>query len=307
MGDEYNKVKINQVLIVTVLLNLILVGIKLGIGYIANSKALLADGLHSVSDVITTIGVIVGLVLARKPRDEEHQYGHEKIETITTFLLSIILLYTGIKIGINALGSIIDRQSVVPGSLAIYGAFLSIIIKEAQYQYVVRLGRKINSSALVADAWHHRSDAFSSIAALIGIIGSRLGFIILDSIAAGVVSVIVIKIGVSIFIDCFNQLIDTSISLVELDEIKKSVIKHKEIININDIRTRNHGSKVFIDIRLCVDSNITLRKGHDITEDIEKIIKSKIGNVKDIVIHLDPCNFDVEVDNECNRLQCKNV
>lgn len=307
MDGDYKKSEVNQVLIVTVILNLILVGIKLGIGYIANSKALLADGLHSVSDVITTIGVIISFVLSRKPRDEKHQYGHEKIETVTTFLLAIILLYTGFKIGINSLNSIINNQKIIPGQMAVYGAILSIIIKEGQYQYVIRLGRKINSSALIADAWHHRSDAFSSIAALIGIIGARLGFSILDPIAAGIVSLIVLKIGFTIFYDCFQQLIDVSISLDDLEDLKEAIITHEEIININDIRTRKHGSKVLIDIKVCVGPGMTVTKGHEISEEVEKIIKTKIKNVEDIVVHLDPCHFEKEIENICHISQCKNI
>lgn len=309
MGETYKKVELNKVLIITIILNLILVGIKLGIGYISNSKALLADGLHSVSDVITTVGVIISFIISRKPRDAQHQYGHEKIETVITFLLSIILLYTGFKIGVNSFGSIISNQNIVPGRLAIYGALVSIIIKEVQYQYVIKIGRKINSSALIADAWHHRTDAFSSIAALVGIIGSRTGFTILDPIAAGVVSVIVLKIGFTIFYDCFQQLIDVSISLEDIDDIKKSINRHDEILNINDIRTRKHGSKVFVDIKVCVNSNISIAKGHEITEEIEKIIRSKVTNVKDIVIHLDPCHYEGEVkeESECNISRCNNI
>ncbi|MDR5659683.1 cation diffusion facilitator family transporter [Serpentinicella sp. ANB-PHB4] len=308
LNNNVENAQLNKVLVVTIVINLILVVIKVGIGYLANSRALLADGVHSISDVITSIGVIVSLVLSKKPRDEEHQYGHEKIETVITFLLSIVLLYTGFNIGVNSIRTVMATGTAnIPGQLAVFGAIISVALKELQYQYVYRVGKRIESKALMADAWHHRSDAFSSLAALIGIVGSRMGVDVLDAIAAIFVSLIVIKIGFSIFKDCFQLLIDVSINLDKLEEIKELLLKHEEIKNINDIRTRKHGSKVFIDLKVCVSSKLSISKGHQISDEVERIIRSKVKNVKDIVVHLDPCFHEKEIKETCHISECKDI
>lgn len=284
----------NRILIITILMNLILVIGKILGGYFANSKALLADGLHSASDVITSLGVITGLAMAKKPRDAEHQYGHEKIETIITFLLAIVLLYIGAKIGIESIFSLINGELVVPGKSALYIALVSIGIKEFQYQITYRIGKKNNSNALIADAWHHRSDALSSIAVFIGVAGARIGFSILDIIAGIIVSFIVIKVGFDIFKECFQELMDVSIHLEELERLRELILQHKGVFHISDIRTRKHGSKVFVDIRISVDSSIDIYDGHLIAEEVEKLIKTQVKNVKDVVVHLDPYHCEIQ-------------
>lgn len=280
--------KMNKIIIITILMNVVLVVGKLMAGYFANSKALLADGLHSASDVITSIGVIIGMAIARKPRDEEHQYGHERVETIVTFLLAIALLYTGTKIGLSTILSVINKEFITPGMAALFMALASIAIKEFQYQIIYRTGKEMNSSALIADAWHHRSDALSSVAAFIGIGGARMGYIILDPIAGVIVSLIVIKVGFEIFKECFQQLIDVSIHLEELEKLKSLILKQRKIYEINDIRTRRHGSKVFVDIRVSVDPYMDIYDGHTVTEEVEDIIRTEVKNVEDVIVHLDP-------------------
>ncbi|AKL94135.1 cation diffusion facilitator family transporter [Clostridium aceticum] len=286
--ESFFSNKINRVIFITIIMNVFLVLMKLGAGHFSGSKALIADGLHSASDIVTSIGVIIGIGIAKKPRDEQHQYGHEKVETIAAFLLSIALIYTGIKIGLGSALSIIHKDMVIPGKFALYAALLSIVIKELQYQITFKVGKEANSSALMADAWHHRSDALSSIAAFIGVLGGRLGFTILDPLAGVVVSAIVMKVGIEIFIDCFQQLIDVSIQLKELESVKHSILRKSKVQCINDIRTRKHGSKVFVDIRVCVDATMDIYNGHCVAEEVENIIRSEVNNVKDVIVHLDP-------------------
>ncbi|SNR97294.1 cation diffusion facilitator family transporter [Anaerovirgula multivorans] len=280
--------KMNRIIIITILINVVLVVGKLMAGYLANSKALLADGLHSASDVITSIGVIIGMAIARKPRDEEHQYGHERVETIVTFLLAIALLYTGTKIGLSTILSVINKEFVAPGMAALFMALASIAIKEFQYQITYKTGKEMNSGALIADAWHHRSDALSSVAAFIGIGGAKMGYYILDPIAGVIVSLIVIKVGFEIFKECFQQLIDVSIHLEELEKLKDLILKQRKIYEINDIRTRRHGSKVFVDVRVSVDPDMDIYDGHTVTEEVEDIIRTEVKNVEDVIVHLDP-------------------
>jgi len=298
MNKTQSKISnINKILIITIALNILLLIIKVIAGIVSNSTALIADGLHSGSDVITSIGVIIGMAMARKPRDEMHHYGHEKIETITTFLLSIILIYVGAQIGYSALMATIKKEPVYFSYFALLAAFTSIIIKEVQYQICFRVGKKEQSPALLADAWHHRSDALSSIAAFIGILGAKYGIYILDSLAGLAVSAIVIKVGMDIFKSCFNELIDVSIHLDEVDSVTQIIMNEAHVKHVGDIRTRKHGSKVFVDIKICVDPYIDVYEGHQIAEKVESIIKSEIENVKDVIVHVDPYK-------ECKGLNC---
>lgn len=286
---NFLKDEANRVVIITILMNIILVFIKIIGGHISNSRALLADGLHSASDIATSVGVIIGITLAKKPRDDQHQYGHEKVETMITFFLAMALLYTGGKIGIDTVFTILRGEKSIPGKIAPYIALVSVFIKEWQYQMAYRVGKKVNSNALIADAWHHRSDALSSIAAFIGIVGARLGFYILDPLAGLIVAILVIKVGFDIFKECFHQLIDVSIQLEELDELKDAILKQGKVQHIGDIRTRKHGSKIFVDIRICVDASMDIQEGHIVAEDVESIIRNQLKNVKDVIVHLDPC------------------
>ncbi|MFW5648311.1 MAG: cation diffusion facilitator family transporter [Candidatus Alkaliphilus sp. MAG34] len=289
MNEDTSKiVNINRTVIITVFMNIFLLIIKVVAGLMVNSTALIADGLHSGSDVITSLGVIIGVKMAQKPRDEKHHYGHEKIETMVTFLLSIILIYVGAKIGYGTIIAIIQKRQVHFTCFALFIAFASIVIKEIQYQIAFRVGTKEQSPALIADAWHHRSDAFSSVASFIGILGAKYKIYILDSLAGLAVSIIVIRVGIKIFMDCFQQLIDISICTDEMDNVKKVIISKTDTKNISDMRTRRHGTKVFVDISICVDPDINVQEGHEIAREVENIIKEEIENVKDVIVHVNP-------------------
>ncbi len=279
---------INKTLIITIILNMFLLIIKIIAGLMVGSTALIADGVHSGSDVITSVGVIIGVKMSQKPRDEEHHYGHGKIETITTFLLSIVLIYVGVKIGYSAFIAVIQKKQVHFTYFALFTALISIIIKEIQYQITFRVGTKEQSPALIADSWHHRSDALSSIASFIGILGARYEIYILDGLAGLVVSIIIIKVGVKIFIDCFQQLIDVSIHTDEIDNVKNIITNKTDTEYISDMRTRRYGTKVFIDISICVNPNINIYEGHEIAKEVENIIKEEIDNVKDVIVHVNP-------------------
>ena len=176
----------------------------------------------------------------------------------------------------------------MPGISALYMALISIAIKEWQYRIAYKAGKEVSSSALIADAWHHRSDALSSVAAFIGIAGARMGYTMLDPIAGLIVSLIVLKVGFDIFKQCFQELIDVSIHLEDLQRVIDLILKEKKILKINDIRTRKHGSKVFVDVRVSVDPNMDIYDGHSIAEEVEDIIKNEVKNVKDVIVHLDP-------------------
>ena len=289
MDKNTSKTKdIDRVLIITIFINILLLSVKVIAGLMVNSTALIADGIHSGSDVVTSVGIIIGVKVAQKPRDEEHHYGHEKVETITTFLLSMVLIYVGVKIGYGALIAIIQKKQVHFTYFALFIAFASIVIKEIQYQIAFRVGTREQSPVLIADAWHHRSDALSSVASFIGILGARYEIYILDGLTGLAVSVIVIRVGIKIFINCFQQLIDVSIHSDEIENVKNVIINETDAKNISDMRTRQHGTKVFVDISICVDPDINVQEGHEIAQEVENIIKKEIENVKDVIVHVNP-------------------
>lgn len=287
----------------TIIMNVILAIGKVGIGIISNSTAMIADGLHTVSDVGSSLGIIVGFFISNKPEDSKHQYGHEKAESISGFVLSLMLIAVGVKIGYSSFQLMISGNTQIPSVLALWAALISIIVKELQFKITMDVGKRINSSALKADAWHHRSDALSSIAALIGIAGARMGYKILDPLAGFIVSIIVVKVGVDLFIKGYNELMDSSIEEDEFTQILSLVMRETEIKNVNDLKARKHGSKVYVDIEVCVDSSITVLEGHDIAEDVEKVIYSNLDNVKKVLVHVEPC-LDSKCIN-CNELSFK--
>lgn len=304
---EAERYKIGyKITFITIIINIILAIVKISVGILSNSTAILADGVHTVSDVISSIGIIFGFFISQKPEDIEHQYGHEKAESIAGFVLAILLTVVGIKIGISTIEMVILGNAKMPGILSVWVAGISIAIKEIQYRIAMDGGKKINSSALKADAWHHRSDALSSIGALIGIIGARMGYSIFDPIAGFIVAIIVIKVGIELLIQGYNELMDSSIEKSELYNLADRIISHKGIINVNQIKARKHGSKVYFDVKICVNSKLTVEEGHNIAEEVEKTIYSNVENTKDVIVHVNPCHdsktqYCIDCVNETSR------
>lgn len=278
-----------KVSIVTIIGNIILSIIKIAIGIIAYSKAMIADGVHSISDVFTTIGVIIGLKLSSKKADKEHPYGHEKLESLTSVFLGIALLLVSLWIGFSGIKNLIYDNYVIPGRLAIFAAILSIVSKEAMYWYTLKYAKKINSTSLKADAWHHRSDSFSSIGALIGIIGARMGFPMLDSAVAIVIGIIIIKVSYDILKQSINQLIDTSVSDDIIKEMKKEISSISGVKNIDNLKTRLHANKIYVDVEISVESEISVEEGHNIAKNVHNIIEEN-KDVKHCMVHVNPFN-----------------
>ncbi|MTI65678.1 MAG: cation transporter [Firmicutes bacterium] len=289
-NDRYKTA--TNITLITIIINIFLSIIKIFFGISQNSTALLADGIHTISDVGSSIGIILSFMISKKPEDDKHQYGHEKAESIATLILAIFLTAVGIKIGFGALKIIITNQTVVPKALTIWITLISIIVKEVQFRLCMYGGKKINSKALIADAWHHRSDVFSSIAALIGIIGSRLGFSFLDPLAGLIVSIIVIKVGIRLFIEGCNDLMDCSLEKEKINKLINNIKSSKKIIHVKQLRTRKHGSKVFVDIKVCVDPNMTVSDSQYIVKEVETIVINNIGNVKEVLVYVNPCNIN---------------
>ncbi|NFR86075.1 MULTISPECIES: cation diffusion facilitator family transporter [unclassified Clostridium] len=276
-----------RVSIVTIIGNVLLSIIKIGIGIIASSKAMIADGVHSLSDVFSTIGVIIGLKLSSKKADKEHPYGHEKFESLTSVFLGIMLLLVSLGIGFSGIKNLVYGNYSIPGSLAIFAAAISIVSKEAMYWYTLKYAEKINSTLLKADAWHHRSDSFSSIGALIGIIGARMGFPMLDPAIALVISIIIIKVSYDILKQSINQLMDTSVGDNAIKKMNAAIHSIDGVKNIDNLKTRLHANKVYVDVEISVESDISVEEGHKIAMNVHNIIEEN-KDVKHCMVHVNP-------------------
>ena len=281
----------NRVSLFTIIGNVVLSVIKLLAGIIAHSSAMISDAVHSASYVFSTFVVIIGIKLASKKPDKEHPYGHERMECVAAIVLAMVLFITGLGIGLEAVKNIIhgnygDLQ--VPGVLALIAAIVSIVSKEAMYWYTRHYAKKIDSSALMADAWHHRSDAFSSIGALIGIGASRLGYPVMDSIASLVIFVFIVKAAFDIFKDAIDKMVDHSCDEEIEKQIYECVMKNENVMGIDLLQTRVFGNKIYVDVEIQADASYTLQKAHDIAEAVHDDIEESFPKVKHIMVHVNP-------------------
>jgi len=272
----------------TIIVNILLSAIKLFAGIIGRSGAMIADSIHSLSDVLSTIAVMWGLKLAKQPADEDHPYGHEKMEPVMAKILASILLITALLIGFNGIKSVINGTTVIPAKIALYAAILSIIIKEWMYRYTVIGAKKIQSSALMADAWHHRSDAFSSIGTLIGIFGARMGYPILDPIAALVICIIITKVAINIYKQAIDQLVDHCADAKTIENIKNEIENTIGVINIDELKTRISANRLYVDVEICVNRNLSVCEGHEIAECVHNTIENLDNRIKHCMVHVNP-------------------
>ena len=288
--DEYQKAA-NKVSFITIIGNVILSVIKLIAGIVAHSNAMISDAVHSVSDVFSTIIVIIGIRLAAKESDKEHPYGHERLECVAAIILAMVLFITGFGIGAEALKNIFSGNYAdlrVPGILALIVAVISIAGKEGMFRYTRYYGRQIDSGALMADAWHHRSDAFSSIGALIGIGGARLGYPIMDSVASLVIFAFIAKAAFEIFKDAIDKMVDHSCDEETEKQIYNCVMENENVLGIDLLQTRIFGSKIYVDVEIQVDGSYTLQEAHNIAESVHEKIEQNFSKVKHIMVHVNP-------------------
>lgn len=288
--NQFQKVA-NKVSLVSIAGNVVLSLMKLLAGIVAHSNAMISDAVHSASDVFSTIIVIIGIRLASKESDKEHPYGHERLECVAAIVLAMVLLITGIGIGYTAVSNIARGnygELLVPGMLALIAAIVSIVSKEAMYWYTRFYAKKIDSSALMADAWHHRSDAFSSVGALIGIAGARMGYPIMDSIASLVIFVFIVKAAYDIFKDAVDKMVDHSCDEQTQNEIYTCVKNHKDVLGVDLLQTRIFGNKIYVDVEIEVNASYSLRDAHHIAESVHDMIEQTFPKVKHIMVHVNP-------------------
>ena len=288
--NEFQRVA-NRVSFITIVQNALLSIFKLVAGIFAHSNAMISDAIHSASDVFSTIVVIIGVKLASKESDKEHPYGHERLECVAAIVLAMVLFITGLEIGIAALKDIVQGNYgdlEVPGMLALIAAIVSIVVKEAMYWYTRHYAKKIDSSALMADAWHHRSDALSSIGAFVGIGGAMLGFPVMDAVASLVIFVFIVKAAYDIFKDAMDKMVDHSCDEDTEKAIHDSVMNHHEVLGIDLLQTRIFGNKIYVDVEIQVNGSYTLQKAHDIAEEVHEEIERNFPKVKHVMIHENP-------------------
>lgn len=278
-----------KVSVISIILNCLLTLIKFISGVISKSSAMISDSVHSLSDVLSTFVVIIGVKISNKKADSDHPYGHERIECVSAIILSGMLFIIGALIGINGIKNVTNSSNLVmPGVLALIASIISIISKEAMYQYTIRVSKKINSAALKADAWHHRSDALSSIGSFIGILGSRLGFKIFDSLASVIISLCIIKVSIDIFKDAIDKMVDKSCDKEVIDKVISVIEKNESVKNIDDIKTRQFGNKAYVDVEISVDENLLLKDAHKVAEEIHNSVENEINIVKHCMVHVNP-------------------
>ena len=274
-------------------MNLLLSAGKLLAGIIANSGAMISDAIHSASDVFSTFVVMVGIKMSGKKSDKEHPYGHERMECVAAIVLATILAMTGLGIGYSAVKNVIEgdyKHLAVPGILALVAAVVSILSKEAMFWYTRINAKKIDSGALMADAWHHRSDALSSIGALIGIAGARMGFPVADSIASLVICLFIEKASYDIFKDAIDKMVDKACDENTEESIEKCVLSEEGVLGIDLLRTRTFGNKIYVDVEIRANGDKTLWETHAIAENVHNSIEQKFPKVKHIMVHVNPAN-----------------
>ncbi len=268
--------------------NLALVAFKLSAGIIGRSAAMVADAAHSASDMLATFGVIVSFRISKRPADEDHPYGHGKAEAVAAKLVGAILIVAGAGIAVEAARSIIARDYARPGLIALAAAVTSIVLKEAMYRTAAATARRIRSSALMAEALHHRSDALSSVGTFAGILGGRLGMPVLDPIAGFIVALMIMWMGLKIIRASSDELMDAQTDPEVVDSVRVAALGVQGVCDVHSIATRRYGGDFFVDLRIGVDPSISVVMGHEIAVQVERAIGAECPSVRDVLIHVDP-------------------
>ena len=282
--------------------NVVLSAFKLFAGIFGHSAAMVSDAVHSLSDVFATLIAYIGRRISEKPADKEHPYGHERFECIASIILGAVLIATGVRIGMSCVEAIMDKSYLTaaePGLIALVAAIVSILTKEAMFWYTRYQAKRIKSSVFMADAWHHRSDALSSVGALIGIGAARMGYPIMDSVAGLIISLVILVVAARIISDAVNNMLDRSAEPEVEEEMRKAIndysIKHDLDIAIDSLITRKFGDRVYVDLEIGVDGNMKLKDAHDIAEEVHDMIEDEFKDVKHVMVHLNPTGYEYTV------------
>ena len=289
-STSFEKVA-TRVSTVSIIINLLLAAFKFAAGILGHSGAMISDAVHSSSDVLGSLIVIVGVKMSEKSSDKDHPYGHERMESVASLVLAGILAAAGFSIGKEAFLSVCRRSYLTanaPGVLALIAAVVSIVVKEAMFWYTWINARKIRSSALKAEAWHHRSDALSSVGALVGIGGALLGIQVMEPTASIVICLFIFKVAFDIFREAVDNMVDHACDAETEAAIRSCAAEQDGVIQVDILRTRVFGRKIYVDLEISADGNLTLRAAHDIAERVHDTIEDTFPEVKHIMVHVNP-------------------
>ncbi len=278
-----------RVSLVSMITNVVLTLLKLAAGLLAHSGAMISDAVHSASDIFSGLIVLLGVKISTKEPDEQHPYGHERYECVAALLLSGILAVVGGAIGIGAVKDIISGKTAeIPGLLALIAAVISIAVKESLFWYTRGYAKKYRSTALHAEAWHQRSDALSSIGALIGIAGARMGVPVMEPIASLIIALFILRVAIRIFKEAIDQMVDHSCNEEAEEAFRTTALEQPGVMGVELLRTRMFGNRVYVDLEIAADPNLTLAAAHEIAEDVHDAIEKTFPEVKHIMVHVNP-------------------
>ena len=278
-----------RVSLVSMITNVILTLLKLAAGLLAHSGAMISDAVHSASDIFSGLIVLLGVKISTKEPDEQHPYGHERYECVAALLLSGILAVVGGAIGIGAVKDIISGKTAeIPGLLALIAAVVSIAVKESLFWYTRGYAKKYRSTALHAEAWHQRSDALSSIGALIGIAGARMGVPVMEPIASLIIALFILRVAIRIFKEAIDQMVDHSCNEEAEEAFRTTALEQPGVMGVELLRTRMFGNRVYVDLEIAADPNLTLAAAHEIAEGVHDAIEKTFPEVKHIMVHVNP-------------------
>lgn len=278
-----------RVSLVSMITNVVLTLLKLAAGLLAHSGAMISDAVHSASDIFSGLIVLLGVKISTKEPDEQHPYGHERYECVAALLLSGILAVVGGAIGIGAVKDIISGKAAeIPGLLALIAAVVSIAVKESLFWYTRGYAKKYRSTALHAEAWHQRSDALSSIGALIGIAGARMGVPVMEPIASLIIALFILRVAIRIFKEAIDQMVDHSCNEEAEEAFRTTALEQPGVLGVELLRTRMFGNRVYVDLEIAADPNLTLAAAHEIAEDVHDAIEKTFPEVKHIMVHVNP-------------------
>ena len=289
MEQSENERLAMHVSAVSIVWNVALSAFKFFAGVAAHSGAMVSDAVHSASDVLSTVVVMLGVKAAHRGCDKKHPYGHERMECVAALLLAVMLCATGLGIGWTGVQKIGGGAPLaVPGALALAAVVASIITKEAMYWYTRAAAKKIGSGAVMADAWHHRSDALSSVGSFAGILGARLGFPVLDPAASVVICVCIVKVSVDIFLDAVRKMTDTACEDDTVERMRADIARQEGVLGVDQLKTRLFGDKVYVDVEIRADGQATLADAHEVAHRAHDAVEADFPQVKHCMVHVNP-------------------
>ena len=278
---------------VSIAVNVVLTCGKLAAGILGRSHAMISDAVHSASDVFSTLIVMAGVSMSAKQSDKEHPYGHERLECVAALFLAVILCATGLGIGFGAVREVVSgevKDAAIPGLMALAAAIVSIVVKEWMYRYTIKAADSIHSSALKADAWHHRSDALSSVGAVVGICGARMGFAFMDPAASIVICIFICKASLDVLRDALDKMVDKACDEETAQAIRRTALAPPGVVRIDGLKTRLFGPRMYVDIEIAVDGRLNLQQAHTISREVHDMVEEQFPQVKHCAVQINPLN-----------------